>query len=50
VAYNETDEVHEWFWGGDLMAGVHVEYLDVDGRTILKWIFNKWYGSRTGLD
>ena len=49
VVYNETDEVHEWFWWGDLMAGVNVEFLAVDGRTILKWIFDKWHGGRTGL-
>jgi len=38
VANKEAEEVHEWFWWGDLMAGVHVEYLDVDARTILKWM------------
>ena len=49
VAYNETDEVHEWFWWGDLMAGVNVEFLNVDGKTILKWIINKWHGCRIAL-
>jgi len=25
---------------------VHLEYLAVDGRIILKWVLNKWSGSR----
>jgi hypothetical protein len=31
------------------MEGVHVVYLDVVGRTILKWNFTKWQGGKTGL-
>ena len=27
----------------------HLEYLDVDGRIILRWVFKKWDGSH-GLD
>jgi len=31
-------EVHREFWQEDLREGDHVEYLDIDGRIILKWI------------
>jgi hypothetical protein len=34
---------------GDLMEGEHLGDQDVDGRIILKWIFNKWDGGH-GLD
>jgi hypothetical protein len=27
-----------------------LEYLGVDGKIILKWIFNKWEGEGHGLD
>jgi hypothetical protein len=27
----------------------HLEYLDVDGRIVLKWVLKKWNG-RHGLD
>jgi ABC-type spermidine/putrescine transport system permease subunit II len=30
------------FWWEDLMEKDHLEYLDVDGRTILKWNFKRW--------
>jgi len=39
-----TGEVHTGFWSEDMMERDHLEDLDVDGRMILKWIFNKWNG------
>jgi hypothetical protein len=40
----ETGEVSREFWWGDLKKRDHLEYLDVDGMIILKWIFRKWNG------
>jgi hypothetical protein len=34
--------VHTGFWWGDPREGDHLEDLGIDGRIILKWIFNKW--------
>jgi len=34
--------IYAGFWWEDLMVKDHLEYLEVDGRTILKWIFKKW--------
>jgi len=28
-------------WLGDLREGYHLEYLSIDGRIILKWIFSR---------
>jgi hypothetical protein len=30
------------FWWGNLREIDHWEYLRVDGRIILRWIFRKW--------
>jgi hypothetical protein len=34
--------VQTGFWWGHLKERNCVEYLEVDGRIILKWIFKKW--------
>jgi len=37
-----TGKVQTGFWWGDPREGDHLEDLSIDGRIILKWIFNKW--------
>jgi hypothetical protein len=37
-------EVHTGFWQGKLRERDNLENLSVDGRIILKWIFQKWDG------
>jgi hypothetical protein len=37
-------ELHTGFWWGDLRERDHVEDLDVDGRSILRWVLKKWDG------
>jgi hypothetical protein len=41
--------VHTGFWKEDAREGDHLGVPGVDGRIILKWIFNKWDGAWTGL-
>jgi hypothetical protein len=36
--------VHTEFWWGNLKEGDHLKDSGVDGRMILKWIFEKWDG------
>jgi hypothetical protein len=40
-------EVYTWFWWGNVRKRDHFEDPGVDGRIILKCIFDKWNG---GLD
>ena len=39
----ETGDVHTAFRSGDMGERDHLEDLGVNGRMILKWIFNTWY-------
>jgi hypothetical protein len=41
--------VHTGFKYGDLGGGDHLEDPGVDGRIILKWIFEKWDGAWSGF-
>jgi len=41
--------VYTEFWWGKLMENNHLEDRSIEGRIILKWIFNKWDGGH-GLD
>jgi hypothetical protein len=49
VARMRDRRVHTGFWCGNLMAKYHLGDLGVNGRKLLKWIFNKWDGG-LGLD
>jgi hypothetical protein len=40
----EGGEVHSGFWRRNLRKGGHLDETDVNGRIILKWIFEKWNG------
>jgi hypothetical protein len=47
--YTERD-VHTGFWWGDLREGDHLEDTGVDGRTKLKWSFEKGQGCMEWID
>jgi hypothetical protein len=40
--------VHIVSWWEKLRKGDHLEHSDLDGRIILKWIFEKFNGAWTG--
>jgi hypothetical protein len=46
----ERREVHIGFWWGDMMEKDHLEDLGVNGRKILKRVFNKWDGNMDWID
>jgi hypothetical protein len=47
--YGEEKGVHTILVGKTLMERDHLEYPEVDGRIILRWIFRKWgVGAWTG--
>jgi hypothetical protein len=42
--------VYTELWWGNLRERDHLEYLGIDGRIILRWIFRKWdVGEWSGL-
>jgi hypothetical protein len=49
VARMGKREVHMGFWWGDLREGDHLGDTGVDGKIILKCIFEKWDGAWTEL-
>jgi hypothetical protein len=42
--------VHTGFWQGNLREGDHLKDPGVDGRIILKWIFENWDGGMDWTD
>ena len=40
----EREEVRTEFWWGNLRKEDHFKDPGVDGRIILRWIFEKWNG------
>ena len=42
--YGGTEEVHIGFWWGNLRVEDHLKDAGVDGRIILKWVFERLNG------
>ena len=42
--------MHTGIRWGSLREGGHLEDLGLDGRIILKWIFEEWFGSVEWID
>jgi len=50
ITYGGEERCLQGLGGGNLRERDYLEYLDVDRRIILKWIFKKWdVGVWTGL-
>jgi hypothetical protein len=47
--YGERRGAHR-VWSENLREGDHLEDPGVDGRIILRWIFEKWNGSMDWID
>ena len=43
-------EVHTGFWWENLREGGHLEDPGVDGKIILKWVFEKYDGGMDWID
>ena len=42
--------MHTGFWWRNLKERTHLEDLGVDGKIILKWVFEKWDGGMDWID
>jgi len=40
--FGARGEAYAGFWWGNLREIDNLEYPDVDGRIIIRWIFRKW--------
>jgi hypothetical protein len=42
--------MHKGFWWGNLRKGDHLKDPSIDGKIMLKWIFEKWVGGMDWVD